>query len=125
MPSEKSAAGPTGPEPSRRQRRTRPRTRRGRLLADLQTRLDGALAELKTREQTIASLTQTLDNQRSSQIELQRRLAALEATYQRALDELRDNRRLHQEHLTRLEHGVETQKGALRELEQILNTDNL
>jgi len=80
------------------------------------------VAELKAHEQTIAGLSQTLDNQRSSQIELQRRLAALEATYQRALNELSVNRQRHHEHLTRLEHSVETQKGALRELERILNT---
>jgi chromosome segregation ATPase len=110
-----------GPEPSRRQQRHRPRTRRGRLLADLQTRLDDALAELKIREKTIAELAQTFDAQRSLQIDLERRLTALEASYQEALDELRANRQRHEQHLTRLDHSVERHKHAVNELERILN----
>lgn len=109
------------PEASQRRQRPRPRTRRGRLLADLQTRLDDALAELKTQAQTIADLAQTVEKHRSSQNELERRLIALEASYNKALDELHANRQRHQQHLTRLGHSVETQKQALSQLEQILN----
>jgi len=122
MPSGKSGGGNPEPEPSRRQQRPRPRTRRGRLLADLQTRLEEALAELETDQKTIADLAETFDKHRSSHTDLERRLSALEASHQTALDELRANRR-HQQHLTRLEHSVETQKRAVSELEQTLNAD--
>ena len=91
------------------------------MLADLQTYLDEALAELKTQEKTVAELAQTLDNHRSNQIGIERRLATLEDGHQAALDELRASRQRHQQHLTRLEHSVEAQKHALDDLEQILD----
>ena len=91
------------------------------MLADLQTRLDEAVAELNTYERTIAELAQTLDKYRSNQIDVEGRLTALEDAYQAALDELRDTRDRHRQHLTGLEHSVEAQKHALGELEQILN----
>ena len=123
MPSGKSGGGHQESEPSRRQQRPRPRTRRGRLLADLQTRLEEALAELKTHEKTIADLAETFDKHQSAHTDLERRLSALEASHQTALDELHANRQRHQQHLTRLEHSVETQKRAVSEFEQILNAD--
>jgi Skp family chaperone for outer membrane proteins len=91
------------------------------LLADLQTHLDEALAELKAQERTIAGLAQTLDKHRTRQIELERRVAALEDGHQAALDELRASRQRHQKHLTRLEHSVEAQRHALNDLEQLLD----
>jgi phage shock protein A len=124
MPSEKSGGDNPKPGPSRRQQRPRQRTRRGRLLADLQTRLEEALVELKTHEKTIADLAETFDKHRSGHAELERRLGALEASHQTALDELRANRQRFQQHLTRLEHSVETQKRAVSELEQILDADD-
>jgi phage shock protein A len=124
MPSGKSGGANPEPEPSRRQQRPpRPRTRRGRLLADLQTRLEQALAELETHEKTIADLAETFAKHRSTHTDLELRLSALEASRQTALDELRANRQRHQQHLTRLEHSVETQKRAVSELEQIIETD--
>jgi chromosome segregation ATPase len=123
MPSGKSGGDNPEPERSRRQQRPRPRTRRGRLLADLQSRLEEALAELKTHETTIADLAATFDKHRSTHTDLERRLSALEASHLTALDELRANRQRRQQHLTRLEHSVETQKRAVSELEQILDAD--
>jgi cell division protein FtsB len=123
QPSTSSGTGGSSkPEPQQSQRRrARPRTRRGRLLAVLQTHLDEALAELTTQEKTIAELAQTLDKHRAKQIDLERRVAALEDGHQAALDALRASRQRHQKHLTRLEHSVETQKHALNDLEQILD----
>jgi chromosome segregation ATPase len=123
VPSGKSGGGNPEPEPSRREHRPRPRTRRGRLLADLQTRLEEALAELETHEKTIADLAATFAKHRSTHTDLERRLSALEASHQTALDELGANRQRHLQHLRRLEHSVETQKRAVSELEQTLNAD--
>src|SRR5262249_60932675 len=108
---------------SQGQRGTRSWTRRGRLLGDLETRLDEVRAELKAHEQTIEGLAQSLDNQRSKQLELEHRLIVLESTYASTLSELAANRRHHEQHLKHLEHSVETQRDVLRKLERILDPD--
>ncbi len=107
-------------EADRPQQHRRPRTRRGRLLASLQTRLDEASAELRDHQIAIAELGARLEKQRSDQIELARRQAAIEAKYESALDELHANRQRHQQHLGRLELSVEAQRHAADELDQIL-----
>lgn len=80
--------------------------------------------ELETRERTIADLAETFEEHRSAtHTDLERRLSALEASHQTALDELHATRQRYRQHLRRLEQGVETQKRAVSELGQIVNAD--
>jgi chromosome segregation ATPase len=114
--------GNDSPEPERSQRQLRPRlrTRKGQLLADLQARLDDALAQLSTQEKITAELAHTLARHQSSYSDLERRLATLEGSYQTTLDELRADRERHQRHLTQLQASVERHKRAMSALEHTL-----
>lgn len=119
MPSEKDTCADGGSDRAQ-QHRIRLRTRKTRVLADLQMRVDETAADLKDHETTIAELAERFDKYRFRQTELEHRLAALEGKYETALDELRANRQRYQQHLSRLERSVERQRHAANELEQII-----
>ncbi len=77
-------SGTDNPEQERSQRQRRPRTPRGRLLADLRARLDEALARLDAHEKMTAELARTLASHQSGHGDLERRhkrsVSALEHT---------------------------------------------
>jgi len=125
MPSWRRGGG-VNPEPERSQqpRRPRPLTPRGRLLADLQARVDEALARLDAHETITAELARTFASHQSGHSDLERRLAALESSYQTALDELRADRERHHRLLTRLQASVERHNRAVSALEDTLAADD-
>ena len=99
----------------------RPRLRKARLLADLQTQLDHALKQLEAQQKITFELARDFDRHESAHEYLERRLTALEERADSALGDLAIHHERHQQYLARLANSIERQRDAIRTLDQMLD----